>query len=92
MGCNILIGYGVTETSPTLTLTGFDEDDYLRAETVGRTLPGVELKIVDDNRNDVGINTVGKLACRSFGLMKGYFKNLEKTAEAIDENGWLLYG
>lgn len=92
MGCNILIGYGMTETSPTLTLTGFDDDDHLRAETVGRPLPGVELKVVDDNRNNVGINALGELACKSFGLMKGYFKNPEKTAEAIDENGWYYTG
>jgi fatty-acyl-CoA synthase len=92
MGCNILIGYGMTETSPTLTLTGFDDEDYLRAETVGRPLQGVDLKIVDDNRNDVGMNTVGELACRSFGLMKGYYQDLDKTREVIDEHGWYYTG
>ncbi len=92
MGCNIIIGYGMTETAPTLTLTGFEDEDVLRAETVGRALPGVEIKIVDQNRNDVGMNAVGELVCRSFGLMKGYFKNQEKTYEVIDENGWYYTG
>ncbi|MEH7226057.1 long-chain-fatty-acid--CoA ligase [Bacillus sp. JJ1566] len=92
MGCNIIIGYGMTETSPTLTLTGFEDDDILRAETVGRALPGVEIKIVDQNRYEVGMNTVGELVCQSFGLMKGYFNNQEKTYEVIDENGWYYTG
>lgn len=92
MGCNVLIGYGMTETSPTLTLTGFDDDDHLRAETVGKAQPGIEIKIVDENRNDVGINTVGELACRSYGLMKGYYKDPEMTFEVIDENGWYYTG
>ena len=92
MGCNVLIGYGMTETSPTLTLTGFDDDNILRAETVGRPLPGVNIKIVDENRNELGVNAVGELACQSFGLMKGYYKNLEKTFEVIDEHGWYYTG
>lgn len=92
MGMNVLVGYGMTETSPTITATGFDDDNITRAETVGRPLPGVEIKIVDENRNVVGLNTIGELACRSFGLMKGYFKDLEKTAEAMDENGWYYSG
>jgi fatty-acyl-CoA synthase len=92
MGCNILVGYGMTETSPTLTLTGFNDDNQLRSETVGRALPGVELKIVDDLQQDLGINTVGELACRSFGLMKGYYKDPEKTYQAIDKDGWYYTG
>lgn len=92
MGMNVLVGYGMTETSPTLSSTAFDDDNITRAETVGRPLPGVEVKIVDDFRNEVGPNTIGELACRSFGLMKGYFKDPEKTAEAMDENGWYYSG
>ena len=92
MGMNVLVGYGMTETSPTLTATGFDDDNITRAETVGRPLPGVEIKIVDENRNVVELNTIGELACRSFGLMKGYYKDPEKTAEAMDENGWYYSG
>lgn len=92
MGCNVLIGYGMTETSPTLSLTDFDDDNQLRAETVGRPLPGVEIKIVDEDRNDVGINAVGELACRSFGLMKGYYNDPERTYEAVDADGWYYSG
>jgi len=92
MGCNILVGYGMTETSPTLSLTGFDDDDTIRYETVGRALPGVEVKVVDDNRHDVGMNKVGELICRSFGLMKGYYKDPERTDQSMDEHGWFYTG
>ncbi|WP_258000318.1 long-chain-fatty-acid--CoA ligase [Bacillus sp. Marseille-P3661] len=92
MGINILIGYGMTETSPTLSLTSFDDDDLVRAETVGRPLPGVEVKVVDGNRNEVAIGEVGELACKSFGLMKGYYNMPEKTYETIDEQGWYYTG
>ncbi len=66
MNCNILVGYGLTETSPTLTLTEFEDDDTLRSETVGKPLPGVEIEIVDDFGNAVGKGKVGELICRSF--------------------------
>ncbi|GAE25349.1 long-chain-fatty-acid-CoA ligase [Halalkalibacter wakoensis JCM 9140] len=92
MGCNVLVGYGMTEASPTLTLTSFKDDDELRAETVGRALPGVDLKIVDEQRKEVGIGVVGELACRSFGLMKGYYNMTEKTREVVDEQGWFYTG
>ncbi|KHF38519.1 class I adenylate-forming enzyme family protein [Halalkalibacter okhensis] len=92
MGCNVLIGYGMTETSPTLTLTSFDDDDQLRAETVGKALPGVELKVVDRYKNELPIGEVGELVCKSFGLMKGYYNMPEKTHEAIDAEGWYYTG
>jgi len=92
MGMNVLVGYGMTETSTTLSSTGFDDDNTTRAETVGRPLQGVAVIIVDESRKEVGINTIGELACRSFGLMKGYYNDPEKTAEAIDEDGWYYTG
>lgn len=92
MGCNICVAYGLTETSPTLTITSFDDSDELRSETVGRPLPGAEVKIVDDNRNELPYGAIGELACRSFGVMKGYYQKPEQTKEAIDEEGWFYTG
>lgn len=92
MGCNILIGYGMTETSPTLSLTSFDDNDQVRSETVGKPLPGVEVKIVDEYRNPLMPGEVGELACRSFGLMKGYYKMPDKTGEVVDEDNWYYTG
>ncbi|MCW2278183.1 class I adenylate-forming enzyme family protein [Heliophilum fasciatum] len=92
MGCNICIAYGLTETSPALTITRFDDDDTDRAETVGRPMPGVEIKIVDNLYRDMGINRVGEIACRSYGVMQGYYKQPEETAQALTADGWFFTG
>lgn len=92
MGCEIMVAYGLSETSPTLTMTSFEDSDTVRAETVGKALPGAEIKIVDNNRKEVEIGEVGEIACRSFGVMKGYYNMPEKTQEAIDEEGWFYTG
>lgn len=92
MGCDIVVSYGMTESSTTITMTDFDDDDYLRSETVGRPLPGAEIRIVDDNHEQVPTGVVGEIAVRSYGIMKGYFKSPEKTAEVLDENGWYYTG
>lgn len=92
MGCPVLVSYGMTETSPIMTFTDLEDDDKTQAETVGRALTGVELKIVDDRRQEVGVGEVGELACRSIGLMKGYYNLPELTREAVDENRWFYTG
>lgn len=92
MGCEIASAYGLTETSPCLTMTNFGDDDMLRAETVGRALPGVEIKIVNDDGEEVPHGEMGELACRSSGVMKGYYKMPEATAAAIDNEGWFYTG
>jgi len=92
MGCDIVISYGLTETSATLTITSFDDSDSVRSETVGKAVSGAEVKVVDDNRREVKPGEVGELACRSFGVMKGYYGMPEKTKEVIDEEGWFYTG
>ena len=92
MNCNILVAYGMTETSASLTMTNFDDDDHLRAETVGRPMPGADVKIVDDDREEVAAGEVGELACKSPGLMKGYFQMEEETKKAMDDEGWFYSG
>ncbi|GIV96568.1 MAG: putative acyl-CoA synthetase YngI [Herpetosiphonaceae bacterium] len=92
MGCNVCVGYGLTETSPCLTITRFDDSDQIRSETVGRALPGIEIKIVDDQRREVPHNTVGELAARGYPVMKGYFEQPEATRAAIDDEGWFYTG
>lgn len=92
MDCNILMAYGLTETSSILTVTGFDGDETVMLETVGKPLPGVEVKIVDETRQELKVGETGELACRSFGLMKGYYGMPEKTREATNEEGWFYTG
>ncbi|MDG6221119.1 MAG: AMP-binding protein, partial [Candidatus Thermoplasmatota archaeon] len=92
MHCNVLIAYGLTEASPVITMTSLDDPDDVKAETVGRVLPGIEVKIVDESRKEVGVGEVGELACRGYNVMKGYYKMPEETAQAIDQEGWLYSG
>lgn len=92
MGCNILVAYGLTETSANLTITDFSDDDVLKSETVGKAIEGVELKIVNPNGKEVPGGEVGELVCRSLGLMKGYYNMPEKTRDVVDENGWFYTG
>ncbi|MFC0558348.1 long-chain-fatty-acid--CoA ligase [Halalkalibacter alkalisediminis] len=92
MGCDIVVAYGLSETSPTLTMTKFDDNDLVRAETVGKALPGAEVKIVNEEREAVATGEVGEIACRSFGVMKGYYNMPDKTTEALDEAGWFYTG
>jgi fatty-acyl-CoA synthase len=91
MKCNICIGYGLTECS-LVTLTRFDDTLEQRVETVGRTLPNVDARIVDKNHNPVQMGEKGELACKGYNVMKGYFKMPEQTAETKDNEGWLYTG
>lgn len=92
MGCEIASAYGLTETSPCLTMTTFDDDDTVRAETVGRALPGMEIQIVDETGQAVPTGDIGELICRSNGVMQGYYKMPEATAAAINSAGWFFTG
>lgn len=89
----ITIAYGQTESSPVITQTRTDDPIELRVETVGKALPNVEVKIVKPGTNtEVPRNVQGELCTRGYHVMKGYYKNLEATREAIDDDGWLHTG
>lgn len=89
----ITIAYGQTESSPVITQTRTDDPIELRVTTVGRALPHVEVKIVDPGTNqEVPRGVQGELCTRGYHVMKGYYKNPEATANAIDEEGWLHTG
>jgi fatty-acyl-CoA synthase len=92
LGCNVCIAYGLTEASPVITMTRFDDPVERRVETVGRALDGIDVRIVDDDRRSLPTGETGELACRGYNVMLGYYKLPEKTAEAIDEQGWLYSG
>ena len=92
LGCNVSIAYGLTEASPVITMTRFDDPIERRVETVGKPLPNIEVRIVDDDRWALPPSDMGELACRGYNVMLGYYKMPEKTAEVIDEEGWLYSG
>lgn len=89
----ITIGYGQTEASPLITQTRTDDPLELRVGTVGRPIPGCEAKIVDvETGEDLGDGQQGELCARGHIVMLGYFHMPDKTAEAIDADGWLHTG
>jgi fatty-acyl-CoA synthase len=89
----LTIAYGQTEASPVITQTHCDDDIELRVTTVGKPLPGWEVKIVDpETGKDLPDNAQGELCARGHGVMLGYYNNPEATAAAIDKDGWLHTG
>lgn len=94
MGATLLNTYGQTEASPVITQSIIgDEYKYLEA-AVGKPIPGIEVKIVDPATNqELPAGVQGELVCRGHCVMDGgYFKQPDKTKEAIDEDGWLHTG
>ena len=89
----ITICYGLTEASPVITQTRSDDAVRLRVESVGRAMPGVEVKIVDpDTGRILAPGEQGEVCCRGYNVMKGYYNMPEATAETIDADGWLHTG
>ncbi|MGN6543523.1 MAG: AMP-binding protein, partial [Aureliella sp.] len=87
------IGYGQTEASPLMTQTRVDDSLELRVSSVGTPLPGIEAKVVDpETGRELGDEERGELCCRGHNVMLGYFNLPDKTAEAIDSEGWLHLG
>jgi long-chain acyl-CoA synthetase len=83
LGIPVANGYGLTEAGTAVTVNDLKP---FRPDTVGKALPGVELKVVDPNPEGIG-----QVAVRSKTVMKGYFKDPELTAEVLVD-GWLLTG
>ena len=94
MHCNdILIGYGETEASPLTHLTTRDDSFERRINTVGHNLPHQEVKIINtDTGVTVPLGEIGEICFRGYHIMRGYYGQVEKTAETVDESGWLFSG
>ncbi|WP_034760657.1 AMP-binding protein [Rossellomorea vietnamensis] len=89
----ITIAYGQTESSPVITQTRTHDPIELKVETVGKSLPNVEVKIVEPGSNrEIPYGVQGELCTRGYHVMKGYYKNEEATRLAIDDEGWLHTG
>ncbi len=89
----ITIVYGLTESSPGMTQTRYDDPIEIKVETVGRALPDVEVTIRNpETGEECPDGTPGEFCCRGYNVMKGYYKMPEATAKCIDEKGWLHSG
>jgi fatty-acyl-CoA synthase len=89
----VSIAYGMTETSPVSCQTRSDDDLDRRTATIGAVHPHVEIKIVDPTTGEtVERGGPGEFCTRGYSVMLGYWDDPEKTAEAIDEDGWMHTG
>ena len=89
----VTICYGLTESSPVMTQTRYDDTIEVKVETVGRALPGVEVTIRNpDTGEECPEGEHGEFCCRGYNTMKGYYKLKEATDQCIDRTGWLHSG
>ena len=88
----VTIAYGMTETSPVSFMTSIGDDLERRVSTVGRVHPHVEVKIVDRVGAVVRPGESGELCTRGYSVMRGYWNDAERTAEAVDAAGWMRTG
>jgi fatty-acyl-CoA synthase len=90
---DVTICYGMTETSPVSTQTGADDSLDKRVGTTGRVHPHVEVKIIDPLTGlTVPRGEPGELLTRGYSVMRGYWNDAERTAEAIDDARWMHTG
>lgn len=89
---DILIGYGQTEVSPINHLTLPNDSMENRTETVGRAIPYIEIKLINEYGQVCNIGEQGEICTRGYSVMKGYWNDEEKTKETIDQGGWLHSG
>lgn len=89
----VSIAYGMTETSPVSCQTRADDDLDRRTATIGRVHPHVEIKVVDPVTGEtVERGRPGEFCTRGYSVMLGYWDDPDKTAEAVDEDGWMHTG
>ncbi len=87
-GCRICEGYGMTETSPVVTINPLEK---IKLGTIGLPVPSCELKVIDDDGNNLPIGDVGELCIKGPQVMKGYWQNEAETANTMLD-GWLKTG
>ncbi len=89
----VSICYGMTETSPVSTQTRIDDDLERRVASVGRVHPHVEVKVVEPASGlTLPRGETGELCTRGYSVMLGYWDDPERTAEAVDQAGWMHTG
>ncbi len=90
LGCMILEGYGLSETSP---MASFNHPDRVRKPgSIGTPIRGVEMRIVDEQGATLPCGFVGEIVIRGHNIMKGYWQKPDATAEAISPDGWFHSG
>jgi 4-coumarate--CoA ligase len=89
IGCEVVQGYGLTETSP---VTHATPPGQFKPGSIGVAISNTECRVVDPDGNDLGLDEDGEIWIRGPQVMKGYLNNPAATAATIDEDGWLHTG
>jgi fatty-acyl-CoA synthase len=92
MDCNVIVAYGLTEASPSVTMTRLEDGPITATETVGRPMEGVEIKVVDASGESLPTGKKGELCVRGYNVMLGYWEDSKATAQVLDDEGWLHTG
>lgn len=89
-GVDVYEGYGLTETAPTLTSNRMAAAP--RAGSIGKPLPGVEIRLLDESGEDVEIGDPGEIVARGPNVFRGYWNKEEETSRAFTPDGWFRTG
>jgi len=92
MGFEVLLAYGLTEASPSVTMTRFGDGPVTATETVGRPHAGISLKVIDAAGAELPADQEGELCVKGYNVMLGYWEDPQATAQALDQEGWLHTG
>jgi fatty-acyl-CoA synthase len=85
--------FGMTEASGTVSTGSPGEPEWLRISRLGRPLPGLEVRVIDpDSGSDLAMGARGEVLVRGYSLFEGYYRDAEKTATALDPEGWFHTG
>jgi acyl-CoA synthetase (AMP-forming)/AMP-acid ligase II len=88
----VITGYGLTEGTGVATMCRVGDDPETIATTSGRAIPDIEVRVVDDARNEVARGEPGEVVIRGYTVMQGYLDDPAETAATIDGSGWLRTG
>jgi len=88
----VLTAYGLTESTGTVTMCRQGDDPETIAETSGRAIPGLEVRVVDEKSLELARGEPGEIVVRGYTVVTGYFEDPDATSEAIDAQGWLHTG
>jgi acyl-CoA synthetase (AMP-forming)/AMP-acid ligase II len=88
----VVTAYGLTETCGIVSVCRPDDPPETISASSGRAIPGAEVRVVDDEGNEVPRGEAGEIVVRGYNVMQGYFEDPERTAEVLDADGWLHTG
>ncbi len=89
---NLQVAYSLTETGSSVAITRPDDPLDKQVFTVGRPLPGTDVRVLDLDGTILPVESLGEIAVRGPGVMKGYYRQPGETAQAFDEDGFFLTG